>query len=219
MAGKIFTLAPRLRTLNLLHGGVDDATLIRVHRLQGGIATGLYGAGSHLSAEIFKRFLALFAVIAHVQCNAVIRLVHMVCNERRKILEGIQCFAAVADDEADIFAGEHKLCACLFLADLNIYVAEAHAGKNVAQILCCGVCRCGTDERAHLCRSAAEKAEALFLFRFENFKLCVCGVYAQHCACFFIRFFCGCACCDCFFYHGFLLPFFFSILYLYPVSE
>ena len=69
------------------------------------------------------------------------------------------------------------------------------------------------------CRSAAEKAEALFLFRFENFKLCVCGVYAQHCACFFIRFFCGCACCDCFFYHGFLLPFFFSILYLYPVSE
>ena len=66
---------------------------------------------------------------------------------------------------------------------------------------------------------AAEKAEALFLFRFENFKLCVCGVYAQHCACFFIRFFCGCTCCDCFFYHGFLLPFFFSILYLYPVSE
>ena len=74
VTGKVFTLAPRLRTLNLLHGGVDDAALIRVHRLQGGIATGLYGAGSHLSAEIFKRFLALFAVIAHVQRNAVIRL-------------------------------------------------------------------------------------------------------------------------------------------------
>ena len=77
VTGKIFTLAPGLRTLNLLHGGVDDAALIRIHRLQGGIATGLYGAGSHLSAEIFKRFLALFAVIAHVQRNAVIRLVHM----------------------------------------------------------------------------------------------------------------------------------------------
>lgn len=42
VAGKVFTLAPGLRTLNLLHGGVDDATLIRIHRLQGGIATGLY---------------------------------------------------------------------------------------------------------------------------------------------------------------------------------
>ena len=89
VTGKVFALAPRLRTLNLLHGGVDDAALIRIHRLQGSIATGLHGAGSHLSAEIFKRFLAFFAVIAHVQRNAVIRLVHMVCNERRKILEGI----------------------------------------------------------------------------------------------------------------------------------
>ena len=48
-----------------------------------------------------------------------------------------------------------------------------------------------------------------FSLPFQELQTLRLGVYAQHCACFFIRFFCGCACCDCFFYHGFLLPFFF----------
>ena len=207
MAGEVLALAPGFRALHGLHGRVDDAALIRVHRLERRVAPGFYGAGRHLLAEVFERLLALFAVVADVQRHAVVRLVHVVRHEGGEVLERVERLAAVADDKADILAGQNQLRAGLDLVDLDLDIRQPHTAENGTQVRCRRIGRRLADKRAHLRGAAAEQAKALFLRQLENFKFRLCRVHAELRARVGMRLFNRCARCNCFFYHCFLHPF------------
>ena len=177
MTAAVLALAPALCPLYLLHGGVDNPPLIRVHRLERAVAAALDGLFRELFAQRFERLAALFAVAANVERNAVIRPALVVCNEPRQVLQRVERLAAVTDRNADVLArhDEHRAAALFFrlLTHRHLGVRQPERRQNLFQVFRRIFRRGGQHKSAHFRRASAENAQGLFHRQFQHFKLCL----------------------------------------------
>ena len=78
--------APGGRTLNALHCGVNDASLIRVHGLQRGPPAGLRSLISDALRQFLQGFFSFFPVVPNIDGYAIIAVVNPVGHQTGQIL-------------------------------------------------------------------------------------------------------------------------------------
>ena len=96
--------------------------LVSIHRLEGDVAAVLGDLTGNLFRKALKALLALFAVILGIDLHAhAVFLAAAVDAVIRQLLDGVERFAAAADQRAELFALEIDLVAALFaLVDLDL---------------------------------------------------------------------------------------------------
>ena len=85
---------------------MDDASLVRIHRLQRHILVILEHFSGHLSCQSVERLLALCAVALGIQRHADVLLASAVDGQGSQILNGIQRIAAAADYRTHILTAD-----------------------------------------------------------------------------------------------------------------
>ena len=101
---------------------MDDVALVGVHGLEGDIAAVLRHLAGDLFRQALEALLALFAVIFCVDLHAgAVLLAAAVDAVVRQLLDGVERFAAAADQRAELFTFEEDLVAALLtLVDLDL---------------------------------------------------------------------------------------------------
>ena len=171
MAVGLAAHAPGGDAFHLLHSGVDNPALIRVHGFQGGAPSGAGRLASHLLGQADKGLLPLFAVIADVDGDPVIGVVHPVGDQAGEILQRVQGIPPAADDKAQVLALQTEGAGIFLFLDGDGGAADPHALQNAVQIGRRGGGGGNFNIRAHLGGAAAEKAERLFLRHLQDFEL------------------------------------------------
>ena len=112
----------RCHTRRILERSVDDVALVGVHGLEGDIAAVLRHLAGDLFRQALEALLALFAVIFCVDLHAgTVLLAAAVDAVVRQLLDGVERFAAAADQRAELFTFEEDLVAALLtLVDLDL---------------------------------------------------------------------------------------------------
>ena len=86
---------------------MDDVALVGVHGLEGDIAAVLRHLAGDLFRQALEALLALFAVIFCIDLHAgAVLLAAAVDAVVRQLLDGVERFAAAADQRAELFALE-----------------------------------------------------------------------------------------------------------------
>ena len=107
--------------LHILQGGVDDMTLVGVHGLQRHAAAVLGHLGSHLTGQTLQTLLPLGAVVLRVHLDADALVTAGVDGVVGQLLDGVQRFAAAANELTQLVALKNDLItALLHLVDLDL---------------------------------------------------------------------------------------------------
>ena len=164
------SLAPGFRSFDLLYGGVDDSSLIGIHRLKRVVALVLQRLFRHSLAELLQSFLSFLTVVLYIKGDAVIGIVDMICDKTREILKRVERLSAMSDNKSDIVAGQNQLRGVFFcFLNPDLGIKNVHLLENLLKILRRRLRGFRFDKCAYFCGTSSEQSEE-FLFRhLKNF--------------------------------------------------
>ena len=83
---------------------MNDASLIRVHRLQGYRTSDSLYLISNVSGQSLQSLLPAFSVVLNIQLYADIILRLLIYNQAGQVLKGIQCLSSLTNQDAHVIA-------------------------------------------------------------------------------------------------------------------
>ena len=171
MAVRLTAHTPRGGAFDLLYRCMDNAALVRVHRLERGFPAGTRSLIADFACQPGQRLLALLAVVADIQRHTVIAVLHPIRHQASQILQRVKRVAAMADDKTEILAFERQHTAVFFLLNFNGRTFRAHSFEQLGQVFLCGGSRRDFHEYPHPRGASAKQAECLFLRRLQDLHL------------------------------------------------
>ena len=121
MSVRLITFAVGLNVLISLQSGMDDSSLIGIHRLQRYRTMRLLDLIGNISGQVVQSVGTACAIIFGIELHADVLITQLVDDKAGQVLKGIQRLAAFADENSHLAAVECAANGSLFL---NIFACQ-----------------------------------------------------------------------------------------------